>query len=254
MIETKNLTLSYEHKNVFNDVHVTIPDGKITVLIGANGSGKSTLLKAISKLLMPQKGHVYIDNTDINELKGKELAKKLTMLPQSATAPSDLSIYDLVKQGRYPYHTLISRWTAQDEEIVLSAITKMGLLDVKDTKLSELSGGQKQRAWIALTLAQNTGLILLDEPTNHLDIRYQIEILELLRELNKKENRTIIMVLHDINYAIRYADYIIALKDGQVYAQDAKENIISEKLVNEIYDINCKLIEHENEFVCVPFL
>ncbi|MGB8454475.1 MAG: ABC transporter ATP-binding protein [Anaerocolumna sp.] len=162
------------------DVSVIIPEKKITVLIGANGSGKSTLLKALVRLLSPRSGYIYINGRNISEIGTKNLAQQLSMLPQSATAPGDLTVFDLLKQGRYPYHNLVSRWTKADEEITLQAIEKMGLADIKDTRLSDLSGGQRQRAWIALALAQNTDFFFLDEPTNHLNLKYQIEILGLL--------------------------------------------------------------------------
>ncbi len=254
MIETKNIALGYNDKMIFEDISIQIPENKITVLIGANGSGKSTLLKAMSRLLIPKYGGIYIENKNIVSFKPKELAQKITILPQSASAPGDLSIYDLVKQGRYPYHTLVSRWTKLDEEVVSVAIQKMGLWDVRNERLSNLSGGQKQRAWIALALSQNTDFIFLDEPTNHLDVRYQIEILELLKELNLKDKKTIIMVLHDINYAIRYAHHIVALKDGRVYADGCKEDVINEELINHVFEIECHLLKLKDDVtICVPY-
>lgn len=256
MISTNNLTLAYDKKIILNDINIEIPVGKITVLIGANGSGKSTLLKSMSRLLQPKKGIVYLNSKDIQSMTSKEVAKNLSVLPQSATAPEDLSIYDLVKQGRYPYHSIMSHWTNEDQSIVKNSLEKMGLWDIKDEKLESLSGGQRQRTWIALCLVQDTDIILLDEPTNHLDIKYQLEILELLKNLNKIFNRTIVLVLHDINHALKYADNIIALLNGKVLSQGDKNKIVNENLIKSIFDINCKLISSpvENTLLCVPFL
>ena len=256
MLSTKNLTLSYDQKIILKDINVEIPKGKITVLIGANGSGKSTLLKSMSRLLSPKEGHVYLNSKDIHSMHAKELAKSLSFLPQSASAPGDLSIYDLVKQGRYPYHGLMSTWTEADKKIVDSSLEKMGLLEIKNEKLDNLSGGQKQRAWIALSLVQDTDIILLDEPTNHLDIKYQLEILELLKFLNKTSERTIVLVLHDINHALKYGDNIIALLHGNIYVQGDKNEIVNEALINTIFDINCKLISSpvESSLLCIPYL
>ncbi|GFZ34389.1 iron-enterobactin transporter ATP-binding protein [Clostridium zeae] len=256
MLSIKDLTLSYDEKIILKDINVEIPKGKITVLIGANGSGKSTLLKSMSRLLSPQKGHVYLNSKDIHSMHAKELAKSLSFLPQSASAPGDLSIYDLAKQGRYPYHSLMSTWTESDKKIVESSLEKMGLLEIKDEKLDNLSGGQKQRAWIALSLVQDTEIILLDEPTNHLDIKYQLEILELLKFLNRTSERTIVLVLHDINHALKYGDNIIALLNGNIYSQGDKNEIVTESLINTVFDINCKLIASpvEDSLLCIPYL
>jgi len=164
-------------------------------------------------------------------------------------------VFNLVKQGRYPYQSWFNQWSKEDEKIVQYALEKTGISDIKDKKLSDLSGGQKQRAWIAMTLAQQTDIILLDEPTNHLDIKYKIEVLDLLKELNEKENRTIVIVLHDINLACRYADHIIAIKDGKVYGEGKPEEIISEKLIKEVFQINSKIVSCPvfNTPMCITF-
>ncbi|HDK7155318.1 TPA: ABC transporter ATP-binding protein [Clostridium botulinum] len=256
MIEAKNLKLCYDEKIVLDNINLDIEKGKITALIGSNGCGKSTLIKAIARILYPKGGSILMEDRDILKMHSKEVAKLLAMLPQSSNAPEDLTIYDLVKQGRYPYHNLLSFWSKKDEEIVLESIKKVGLINEKDRTLSNLSGGQRQRAWIALSLAQDTDIILLDEPTNHLDIKYQLEILNILRDLNEKENRTIVMVIHDINHALKYADNIVAIKNGNILAQGPKEHIINEKLVESVFGVGCKLINSpiDNCKLCVPFI
>ncbi len=251
----ENLTLGYGDYIVLKDINVTIPKNKITILVGSNGCGKSTLLKTMSRLLKPFAGKVVLGDEDIFSKPNKEVAKNLSILTQSPTAPSDLTVFNLVKQGRYPYQSWFNQWSKEDEKIVEYALEKTGISDIKDKKLSDLSGGQKQRAWIAMTLAQQTDIILLDEPTNHLDIKYKIEILDLLKELNEKENRTIVIVLHDINLACRYADYIIAIKDGKVYGEGKPEEIISEALIKDVFQINSKIVPCPvfNTPMCITF-
>lgn len=256
MIKANNLKLCYDEKIILDDINLDIEKGKITALIGSNGCGKSTLIKAIARILSPKSGTVLMEDKDLLKMQSKEVSKLLAMLPQSSTAPDDLTIYDLVKQGRYPYHTLLSFWSKKDESIVLNSIEKMGLIDDKDKTLGNLSGGQRQRAWIALALTQDTEIILLDEPTNHLDIKYQLEILNILKELNEKENRTIVLVIHDINHALKYAHNIVALKDGNIFAQGPKEDIVDINLIESVFGVSCKLIDSpvDNCKMCVPFI
>lgn len=242
-LKADGLTLGYGDYIVLKDINLTIPKNKISILVGSNGCGKSTLLKTMARLLKPIAGKVALGDMNIFERSSKEVAKELSILTQSPEAPSDLTIFNLVKQGRYPYQKWFSSWSKEDEKIVSYALDKTELTDIQHKKLSDLSGGQKQRAWIAMTLAQQTEVILLDEPTNHLDIKYKIEVLDLLKELNKEEKRTIVIVLHDINLAARYADNIIAIKDGKVYAEGAPEDILTEKLIKEVFDINSVIVQ-----------
>lgn len=242
-LSTTNLTLGYGDNIILEDINISIPKNKITILVGSNGCGKSTLLKTMSRLLKPKCGKVFLEDSNIFEKSTKEIARDLAILTQTPTAPSDLTVFNLVKQGRYPYQSWFNQWSKEDEKIVNHALEKTGLLDIKHKKLSDLSGGQKQRVWIAMTLAQQTGIVLLDEPTNHLDIKYKIEVLDLLKKLNQTEKRTIIIVLHDINLACRYADHIVAIKDGKVYAEGDPKKIINEKLIKEVFDINSKIID-----------
>jgi iron complex transport system ATP-binding protein len=242
-LSANDLTLGYGNYVVLKDINVKIPKNKTTILIGSNGCGKSTLLKTMARLLKPMSGKVILEDMSIFERSSKDIAKELAILTQTPSAPDDLTVFNLVKQGRYPYQKWFSQWSKEDEKIIDYALLKTGLSDIKHKKISDLSGGQKQRVWIAMTLAQETDIILLDEPTNHLDLKYKIEVLDLLKNLNLKEQRTIVMVLHDINLATRYADHIIAIKDGKVYAEGAPKEIITEKLIKDVFDINSAIIE-----------
>ncbi|WP_144510784.1 ABC transporter ATP-binding protein [Bacillus sp. FJAT-22090] len=241
VIETKNLTLSYGENIIIDSLDLQIPRGEITVLIGGNGCGKSTILRSIARLLKPQKGAVLLEGKAISKMSTKDVAKQMAILPQSPLAPEGLTVLQLVKQGRYPYQTWLKQWTEEDEEKVTQALKATAIEDLKDRPVDSLSGGQRQRAWIAMTLAQDTDIILLDEPTTYLDMTHQIEILDLLYELNEKEKRTIVMVLHDLNLACRYADNIVAIKDRKVYEQGKPENIISCPLVKNVFGMDCQI-------------
>lgn len=240
-IRTDALTLSYGDRLIIDEMNLTIPKGEITVFIGANGCGKSTLLRSIARLLKPQDGSILLSGEDIAKLPTKEVAKKLAILPQSPEAPEGLTVMQLVKQGRFPYQTWLKQWSFEDEKIVSSALEATGMLGLSDRPVDELSGGQRQRAWIAMTLAQDTDILLLDEPTTYLDMTHQIEILDLLFELNEQEGRTIVMVLHDLNLACRYAHNIVAIKDQQIYAQGKPEEVVSCRLVQDVFDMNCEV-------------
>ena len=211
-IETKNLTLSYGNTIIIDELDLNIPKGEITVFIGGNGCGKSTLLRSIARLLKPKSGVVLLEGNAIAKMSTKDVAKQMAILPQSPIAPEGLTVLQLVKQGRFPYQTWLKQWTEEDEEKVNNALRRYRIENLKDRPVDSLSGGQRQRAWIAMTLAQDTDIILLDEPTTYLDMTHQIEILDLLFELNEKEKRTIVMVFHDLNLACRYAHNIVAIK------------------------------------------
>lgn len=254
-IQTDGLTLSYGDKIIINELDLTIPKGEITVFIGGNGCGKSTLLRSIARLLKPQEGSVLLSGEDITKLSTKEVAKKLAILPQTPIAPEGLSVLQLVKQGRFPYQTWLKQWSVEDEAIVNQALEATGMLDLKDRPVDELSGGQRQRAWIAMTLAQNTEVLLLDEPTTYLDMTHQIEILDLLFELNEKEGRTIVMVLHDLNLACRYAHNIVAIRDQKVYAQGKPEEVVSCSLVQDVFNMQCQVTVDPlfGTPLCIPY-
>lgn len=241
VIQADNLTLSYGKKPIFTNLELRIPKGQITVFIGSNGCGKSTLLRSLARLLKPQEGMVVLDGNEIAKLSGKEIARRLAILPQGPLAPEGLTVHQLVKQGRYPYQSFLQQWSREDERMVRRALEVTGMSDLAERAIDSLSGGQRQRAWIAMTLAQNTPTILLDEPTTFLDMKHQIEILDLLFELNETEHRTIAMVLHDINLACRYAHHLIAVKEGTIRAQGAPAEIVNEQLLRDVFEMECQV-------------
>ncbi|RIW38906.1 ABC transporter ATP-binding protein [Bacillus salacetis] len=254
-LQTESLTLSYGDRIIIDELDLEIPKGEITVFIGGNGCGKSTLLRSLARLLKPQTGSVLIDGNAIAKLSTKDVAKKLAILPQSPTAPEGLTVLQLVKQGRYPHQSWLKQWSQKDEEIVTNALKATKMEEFQHRRVDELSGGQRQRAWIALTLAQDTDIILLDEPTTYLDMTHQIEILDLLFELNETEERTIIMVLHDLNLACRYAHNIVAIRDQKIFAQGKPEEVISCNLVKNVFDMDCQVTSDPlfGTPLCIPY-
>ncbi|MGF7045901.1 iron complex transport system ATP-binding protein [Paenibacillus sp. DS2015] len=255
VIQAKNLTLSYGKNPILSNLDLVVPPGEITVFIGSNGCGKSTLLRSLARLLKPQEGSILLDGRDIAKLSSKEVARNLAILPQGPIAPEGLTVGQLVKQGRYPYQSFLQQWSHEDEKMVNKALEVTHMKELSDHSLDSLSGGQRQRAWIAMTLAQNTATILLDEPTTYLDMTHQIEILDLLFDLNEQENRTIVMVLHDINLACRYAHNIVAVKEGHIYAQGAPEVIVNEQLIRDVFDMECQVATDPifGTPFCVPY-
>jgi iron complex transport system ATP-binding protein len=240
-ISTKALTLSYGENPIIDELDLEIPKGEITVFIGSNGCGKSTLLRSIARLMKPKSGSILLDGEAIAKLPTKEIAKKMAILPQAPIAPEGLTVLQLVKQGRYPYQSWFKQWSEEDEEKVMHALNATGVEHLKERPVDSLSGGQRQRAWIAMILAQDTDTILLDEPTTYLDMTHQIEILDLLFELNEKENRTIVMVLHDLNLACRYAHNIVAIKDKKIFAQGKPEFVVNCSLVKNVFQMDCEV-------------
>ncbi|NBI29888.1 ABC transporter ATP-binding protein [Chengkuizengella marina] len=253
-LTTSQITMKYGEKLILDQLNIKIPEGKITVFLGSNGCGKSTLLRSMARLLNPEAGTIVLDGKNIHQMSTKKLAKQLAILPQSPTAPSGLTVLELVKQGRYCYQSFLRQWSKVDEEKVIQALQETHMEEYKDVPIDSLSGGQKQRAWIAMTLAQDTNTILLDEPTTYLDVTHQIEILDLLFELNEKEDRTIIMVLHDINLACRYAHHIVALKDKKVFVEGKPEDVISPEMIQQVFDLKCKVVFDPIFFtpMCIP--
>ncbi len=237
-----NLTLAYDQTEVVRDLAFSIPSGKVTALIGPNGCGKSTLLRGMARLMAPKSGTVLLDGKAIAQLPSKEVARHLGVLPQGPAAPDGMTVRELVSQGRYPHQSLLRQWSERDAQAVAWALQTTRLTDLADRPLDTLSGGQKQRAWIAMTLAQETPVLLLDEPTTYLDMAHQVEILSLLDELNEREGRTIVMVLHDINQACRYAHHLVAMKDGAVIAQGDPREIVDHGLVCDVFGIECSVV------------
>ena len=245
-MEVKEVTFSYERAEPFlKSVSGNIPMGKITTVIGPNGSGKSTLLALMSKNYLPKSGQIILDGQSIGELKLKELAKKLAVVHQQNEAPQDMTVEKLVSYGRLPHKSLLGNDSADDEEAIEWALTCTNLQEMRKKTLVQLSGGERQRVWIAMALAQKTSLLFLDEPTTYLDIYYQFEILELIKQLNIQYGLTIVMVLHDINQAIRYSDHLIVMKKGQVLSQGSPNEVISADVVKDIYGVNVMIKEEE---------
>ena len=253
--ETRALSLGYENHQVIHNLDLHIPEGQITVLVGGNGCGKSTLLKAFARLLKPQQGTVLLDGRDIQQQATRQVAQRLAILPQGPTAPEGLTVHQLVRQGRYPHQRWLQSWTREDEDQVHQALVDTDLQELAHTPVDALSGGQRQRAWIAMTLAQDTGILLLDEPTTYLDLTHQIDILDLLAELNTQGRKTIVMVLHDLNLACRYAHHIVAVRDGQVHAQGHPDEVVTEAMVREVFNLGCRIIRDPlfDTPLCIPF-
>lgn len=242
-LKTNHIDAGYDKRQILHNLNIEIPDGKISVIIGGNGCGKSTLLKTFTRLIKPTSGDVTLNDKKIYSLQTKELAKTIGLMSQSSNAPEGIKVFDLVARGRFPYQQFFGGLKEEDYVAIGNALELMGITELSERNVEELSGGQRQRVWIAMALAQETDILLLDEPTTFLDITYQIEILDLLTELNRKRNTTIVMVLHDINLSARYADYIFALSDGKLISEGSPEDVITEELMKEVFDLECMVIK-----------
>lgn len=238
VFDIKGLTFSYGTNEVIKGLDLSIKQGKVTTLIGANGCGKSTLFNLITKNLRPNSGEIRLEGKDISQVKLKDFARQVAIVHQYNTAPADISVEKLVAFGRTPYHGFGSPSNSEeDEEKIKRALEITNTEKLKDKAVAQLSGGQKQRVWIAMALAQDTKILFLDEPTTYLDIRYQLQILKLVRKLNEEYGMTVIMVLHDINQSLYYSDEIVAMKDGRITAQGKPEEIITSELIKNVYDV-----------------
>ncbi|MED2489389.1 iron ABC transporter ATP-binding protein [Bacillus thuringiensis] len=246
-MEIKNVTFSYDNvTNRLKSVSSEIEIGKITTIIGPNGCGKSTLLSVMSRNHVPSSGEVILDGKAISEYKPKEFARKLAVVHQQNEAPADITVETLISFGRMPYKNIFSPQTDEDREAIERALVCTNLQSKRDKPIYALSGGERQRVWIAMTLAQNTPMLFLDEPTTYLDIYYQLEILELVKELNEVYGLTIVMVLHDINQAIRYSDHIIVMKDGEIITKGNPNDVITEEMVKAIYGVDVIVKQDED--------
>ncbi|WP_062352411.1 ABC transporter ATP-binding protein [Bacillus kwashiorkori] len=251
MVDIINVTKRYGMKPVVQDVSVKIEKGKITSFIGPNGAGKSTLLSMISRLIFKDEGEILLEGKDIHKGKSRELAKKISILKQSNHINLRLTVRELVSFGRFPYSQ--GRLSSEDWQFVDEAITYMGLEDIQHQYLNELSGGQRQRAYIAMVIAQDTEYILLDEPLNNLDMKHSVQIMKTLRKLVDERGKTIILVIHDINFASVYSDYIVALKDGKIVKEGTTEEVINRQVLRDIYDMDIAIKNVENCRICVYF-
>ncbi|MGO5064759.1 ABC transporter ATP-binding protein [Clostridium sp. LCP25S3_F8] len=254
-IETKNLDIAYEDTLIVKELNMQISKGKITSIIGANGCGKSTILKAVGRILKPKNGLVHLSGQDISKLSTKEIAKKMAILPQNPTAPSGLTVSELVAYGRFPHQKGFGNLTKEDKKIVKWALDATKLSEFESREVDTLSGGQRQRVWIAMALAQQTDLILLDEPTTYLDLAHQLEVLKLLYELNRNQKCTIVMVLHDLNLAARFSDYIIAIQKGAIIKYGNPEEVMTPEVLKKTFNINADIViePKSNRPVCITY-
>ncbi|NTJ43545.1 ABC transporter ATP-binding protein [Agrobacterium larrymoorei] len=236
------LSAGYGDTLIFDKLDLEVPPEKISVIVGANACGKSTLLRAMSRLIAPKDGRVLLDGKSIHHTQPKELARTLGLLPQSPVAPEGITVADLVSRGRNPHHGVFSRWTRSDDEAVSDALIATKTETLAERPVDELSGGQRQRVWIAMALAQQTDVLLLDEPTTFLDINHQIDVLDLLTDLNHSRGTTVVMVLHDLNLAARYADYLIAMANGRIQFRGTPKEVLTEKTVQDVFGLQSRVI------------
>ena len=252
----QDLHLSYRGPMIVEGLTLTIPTQAITAIIGPNGCGKSTLLKALARILIPEQGKVEVNEVDIHSQSTKEIARQIGLLPQNPRSPDGITVSDLIQRGRYPHQGIFRQWSREDEASVNNALSVTGLTNFSDKPIDELSGGQRQRVWIAMLLAQETPIMLLDEPTTHLDIAHQIEVLDLLKELTRQHNRTIVMVLHDINLAVRYADNLIAMRDGKIKTFGEPHNVVTAQMMHEVFSIQAQILQDpvSGSPLCIPVI
>jgi iron complex transport system ATP-binding protein len=236
------LHLSYDAAVVAENLDVRIPRGSLTMIIGPNGCGKSTLLKALARMLKPDRGTVLLDGSDIHSEPTKALARRLGLLPQSPVAPEGISVADLVSRGRYPYQKLLRQWSRDDEVIVNESMAATGVSQFAQRSVDELSGGERQRVWLAMVLAQQTGTLLLDEPTTYLDLAHQIDVLELCETVRSTRAMTVVVVMHELNLAIRYADHLIVMRAGKVQAVGNPGEVVTEELIQETFGLPCRIV------------
>ncbi len=242
-LTANQIDIAYDETLIVKELNLQVPKGQITSIIGPNGCGKSTVLKAVGRLLKTKKGSVYLNGDDIRKLSTKEVAKQMAILPQTPTAPSGLTVGQLVAYGRFPHQRGFGKLSSEDKQIVAWALNVTQLTDFEHREVDTLSGGQRQRVWIAMALAQQTDLILLDEPTTYLDLAHQLEVLELLYELNRNQQVTIVMVLHDLNLAARFSDYMVAMRSGQVMKHGTPEQVMTVETLRDVFAIEANIMQ-----------
>ncbi|MCI3931438.1 ABC transporter ATP-binding protein [Streptomyces sp. AN091965] len=241
-LTARELTLAYEDRTVVHALDLAIPDGAVTVVVGPNACGKSTTLRALGRLLKPKGGAVLLDGEELAKLPTRHIAQRIGLLPQTPVAPEAITVADLVARGRQPHQRWWQQWSDADERAVTEAMERTDVAGLAERAVDELSGGQRQRVWIAMALAQETELLLLDEPTTYLDISHQVEVLDLVRQLNHDRGRTVAVVLHDLNQAARYADHLVAMKEGRVVAEGAPRDVVTAELVRDVFGLECVVV------------
>ena len=237
-----HLRLAYDDRDVVEDLSVAIPTGRFTVIVGPNACGKSTLLRALARLLTPRHGTVLLDGEEIRRIPTRTVAQRLGILPQQPIAPDGITVEDLVSRGRHPHQRWFRQWSADDEDAVAAALAATSTTDLADRSVDELSGGQRQRVWIAMAIAQGTDILLLDEPTTFLDLTHQIDVLDLLTDLNRERGRTVVVVLHDLNLACRYAHHLVAMRTGRIVAEGDPATVVTEDLVREVFGLDARVV------------
>jgi iron complex transport system ATP-binding protein len=241
-LSAESLQLGYGERTIVDGLDLQVPAGRITAIVGANGCGKSTLLRALARLITPRAGRVILDGRTLQTRPTKEIARTLGLLPQAPVAPEGIAVADLVGRGRHPHQRMLARFSARDYEVVAQSLAATGISEFADRPVDELSGGQRQRVWIAMALAQETDILLLDEPTTFLDLAHQVEVLDLLTDLNRDRGTTIVMVLHDLNLAARYADHLFAMCDGRIVASGEPSAVVTRELIGEVFDLDALVV------------
>ena len=241
-LAAEHVQLAYDDRVVVRDLDLQLTDGSFTAIVGPNGCGKSTLLRALGRLMRPTSGQVLLDGRSIARTPTREVAKVLGLLPQSPVAPEGLTVGDLVARGRHPHQTWLRQWSRDDEAVVAEALDWTDMADLAERPVDELSGGQRQRAWISMALAQGTDLLLLDEHTTYLDLSHQIDVLELVGRLHAERGRTVVVVLHDLNLAARYAERLVAMKDGELVASGTPAEVLTEQLLADVFDLEARIL------------
>ena len=242
-LSAHSVSVGYGDTVISRDVTLDIPDGQVTTLIGANGCGKSTLLRGLSRLLPLSEGSVTLDGKKLGDYSSRELATRLSLLPQSPITPAGVTVADLVARGRHPHQTWLQQWSASHSAAVDEAMALTNVFQLRDRPVDSLSGGQRQRVWIAMVLAQDTDIVFLDEPTTYLDLAHSTDVLELVSTLNKEQGKTIVMVLHDLNLAARYSDNLVLMKDGSVTALGSPESTITPQALRDVFGLDSRVIE-----------
>lgn len=251
----ERLAIAYGERTIVPDLYLRIPDGKVTALVGANGSGKSTILKAMARLLRPQAGNIFLDGKLISQMHTKEVAKLLAILPQNPVSPKGLTVSELVAYGRFPHQKGFGSLKKEDRDVIRWALDVTGMGALADRSIGQMSGGQRQRAWIAMALAQETDILFLDEPTTFLDMAHQLEVLKLLERLNRDENRTIVMVVHDLNHASLYAHHIVAIKQGEIVCEGSPREVITTEMLRHVFGIESDILSdpRTGSPLCFPY-